>query len=130
MFRWLLLFILVVPALEIGLLVWAGGYIGPWWLILLIILTGIIGAWLAKQQGLETLNNARESMARGYPPQEHIFDGICILIGGVVLLTPGFITDAIGFLLLVPATRRPFKNMFQNIARKWISSGRFTVYRR
>ncbi|SHN06003.1 FxsA family protein [Gracilibacillus kekensis] len=130
MFRWLLLFILVVPALEIGLFVWAGGYIGPWWLILLIILTGIIGAWLAKQQGLETLNNARESMAKGYPPQEHIFDGICILIGGVVLLTPGFITDAIGFLLLVPVTRRPFKNMFQNIARKWVENGKFRVYRR
>ncbi|GAE92987.1 FxsA protein [Gracilibacillus boraciitolerans JCM 21714] len=130
MFRWLLLFILVVPALEIGLFVWAGGYIGPWWLIILIILTGIIGAWLAKQQGLETLNNARESMSRGVPPQEHIFDGICILIGGVVLLTPGFITDAVGFFLLIPITRRPFKNLFKKVARKWIDNGKFTVYRR
>ncbi|MDX8046697.1 FxsA family protein [Gracilibacillus sp. S3-1-1] len=130
MFRWLLLFILIVPALEIGVFVWAGGYIGPWWLILLIIATGVLGAWLAKQQGIETLRKARESMARGYPPQEEIFDGICILIGGIVLLTPGFITDAIGFCLLIPFTRRPFKNMFHNIARKWIQSGRFTIYRR
>ncbi|UOQ86272.1 FxsA family protein [Gracilibacillus salinarum] len=130
MFRWLLLFILVVPALEIGIFVWAGGYIGPWWLILFIIFTGVLGAWLAKQQGMETIRKAQESMRMGYPPQETIFDGICILIGGVVLLTPGFITDAIGFLLLVPVTRKPFKRMLQQLVRKWIESGKFTVYRR
>jgi len=129
-FRWLLLFILIVPALEIGLFVWAGGYIGLWWLILIIILTGVVGAWLAKQQGIEAWNNARESMARGYPPQANIFDGICILIGGVLLLTPGFITDIIGFCLLLPVTRKPLKKILERIVRKWIDNGTFKVYRR
>lgn len=130
MFRWLLLFILVIPALEIGIFVWAGGYIGPWWLIFIIILTGIVGAWLTKQQGFEVWHKARNSMARGYPPQAHIFDGICILIGGILLLAPGFITDATGFLLLLPITRKPFKQLLERLVRKWINKGTFTIYRR
>lgn len=130
MFRWLLLLILVVPAVEIGIFVWAGGYIGPWWLIGIIILTGIIGAWLTKQQGFETWHKARNSMANGYSPQPHILDGIFILIGGVLLLAPGFITDATGLLFLIPVTRKPFKRLLERLVRKWINKGTFTIYRR
>ncbi|WP_163538130.1 FxsA family protein [Gracilibacillus sp. YIM 98692] len=130
MFRWILLFVLVVPALEIGVLVWAGGQIGPWWVVLLILLTGVIGAWLAKQQGLETLYNARNAMAYGRVPQEEIFDGICILVGGTVLLTPGFITDAIGFLLLIPVTRKPIKQWLRKWFQHLANKGSFTIYRR
>lgn len=130
MFRWLLLFILVVPALEIGILVWAGNAIGPWWVILLIISTGILGAYLAKYQGLETLNNARDAVSRGMIPHDAIFDGVCILIGAVVLLTPGFITDAIGFTLLVPTTRMPIKKVMKRIVRRMMENGTITVFRR
>ncbi|MFC0522352.1 FxsA family protein [Pontibacillus salicampi] len=130
MFRWLLLFILIVPALEIGVLVWAGNWIGPWWVILLIIATGILGAFLAKQQGLETLRKAQDNMRMGILPQEEIFDGICILIGAVVLLTPGFITDAIGFTLLLPYSRQPIKRGLQKVVKRMMESGRITVFRR
>ncbi|RCW66316.1 FxsA family protein [Saliterribacillus persicus] len=129
MFRWILLFVLIVPALEIGLLVWAGGQIGPWWVVILIISTGVLGAWLAKQQGLETLAKARSSMDQGQLPQEQIFDGICILIGGVVLLTPGFITDLIGFILLIPTTRVPIKNALKKLAQRWMNQGRVRIFR-
>ncbi|QSS99214.1 membrane protein FxsA [Pontibacillus sp. ALD_SL1] len=130
MFRWLLLFILVVPALEIGVLVWAGNLVGPWWVILLIIATGILGAFLAKRQGMETLNRARDNVQRGIVPQEEIFDGICILIGAVVLFTPGFITDAIGFILLLPITRTPLKRSLQKAVKRMMENGTITIFRR
>ncbi|KGP90833.1 exlusion protein FxsA [Pontibacillus chungwhensis BH030062] len=130
MFRWLLLFILVVPALEIGVLVWAGNLVGPWWVILLIIATGILGAFLAKRQGMETLNRARDNVQRGMVPQEEIFDGICILIGAVVLFTPGFITDAIGFILLLPITRTPLKRSLQKAVKRMMENGTITIFRR
>ncbi|KAB8138239.1 membrane protein FxsA [Gracilibacillus oryzae] len=130
MFRWIFLAILIMPALEIGVFIWAGGHIGPWWIVLLIILTGIFGAWLAKQQGLETVRKAQQAMQMGYSPQEEIFDGICILIGGILLLTPGFITDTIGFLLLIPKTRQPLKLMIKKQLQKMMNNGRFTIYRR
>jgi UPF0716 protein FxsA len=129
-FRWLLLFILVVPALEIGVLVWAGNLVGPWWVILLIIATGILGAFLAKKQGMETLNRARDNVQRGIVPQEEIFDGICILIGAVVLFTPGFITDAVGFTLLLPITRTPLKRSLQKAVKRMMENGTITIFRR
>ncbi|ARI76820.1 FxsA family protein [Halobacillus mangrovi] len=130
MFRWLLLFILIVPALEIGLLIWAGNWLGPWWVILLIIFTGVLGAWLAKQQGLETIRNVQNSMSMGQVPQDALLDGACILVGGAVLLTPGFITDAIGFLLLIPATRSPLKRLIRKAITKMMNNGSVTIYRR
>lgn len=119
-----------MPALEIGVMIWAGGQIGPWWVVLLIIFTGIIGAWLAKRQGLDTFRKAQHAMQAGRAPQEEIFDGICILIGGIVLLTPGFITDAIGFVLLIPSTRRPIKELIKKTLHQMMKNGRFMIYRR
>lgn len=130
MFRWLFLLILIVPALEIGILIWAGNLIGPLWVILLIILTGALGAWLAKKQGLETIRNFQQSMATGQVPQDALLDGACILVGGAVLLTPGFITDAMGFLLLFPITRLPIKRFIRKMAVKMIDKGTVTIYRR
>jgi UPF0716 protein FxsA len=130
MFRWLLLFVLIVPALEIGVLVWAGGAIGPWWIILLIMFTGVLGAWLAKRQGIETLHRARHSLSIGQVPHEEIFDGVCILIGAAFLLTPGFITDTIGFILLAPPTRKPIKFWMQKVLRDMIQRGTITMFRR
>ncbi|UFT98010.1 membrane protein FxsA [Radiobacillus kanasensis] len=130
MFKWILLLILIVPALEIGIFVWAGGIIGPWWVVCLIILTGVIGAWLAKQQGTEALNRARQSINVGQVPHEQIIDGICILLGAAFLVTPGFITDTIGFLLLIPVSRRPIKLWMKAILSKMLSRGTITIFRR
>ncbi|UOQ46169.1 membrane protein FxsA [Halobacillus salinarum] len=130
MFRWLLLLIIIVPALEIGVLVWAGNWIGPWWVILLIISTGVIGAWLAKQQGLETIRNIQLSMQRGQMPQDVLLDGACILVGGAFLLTPGFITDTLGFILLIPGSRAPIKLFLRRLITKMMEKGSITIYRR
>ncbi|WP_110114093.1 FxsA family protein [Bacillus sp. CGMCC 1.16541] len=108
--------LVIVPALEIFLLLYAGKTLGPIPTFLLVIGTGLLGAYLAKKQGLATLTKAREQLAYGELPGEAILDGICILLGGAVLLTPGFVTDALGFFLLFPPTRKRVKP----ILAKWL----------
>lgn len=121
--RWLLLALLIVPAMEIGIFIWAGGIIGPWWVVAIILLTGIVGVAIARKQGIETWNRAQQSMGRGEVPAEQIVDGICIFTGAVFLFTPGFITDTVGFILVLPFTRRPFKLMLQRFFKKRLDKG-------
>lgn len=130
MFRILLALIIVVPALEIWLLISIGQYIGPWLTIILIILTGVLGAWLAKYQGLEALRNAQQKMSHGQMPGDVIIDGLCILVGGVLLLTPGFISDSIGFFLLIPATRNILKPFIIRGIRNRMDKGQVTIINR
>ncbi|NLP51959.1 FxsA family protein [Bacillus sp. RO1] len=130
MFRILLALIIVVPALEIWLLITAGKLIGPIPTIMLIILTGVLGAWLAKYQGVSALRSAQQKMNSGQMPGDVIIDGLCILVGGVVLLTPGFITDAIGFALLLPPTRNLIKPSIMRAIRNRMDRGQFIVINR
>ncbi|WP_064092601.1 FxsA family protein [Rossellomorea aquimaris] len=127
--RYILLLLIIVPALEIGLLVLSGQAIGLPSTVLLIISTGILGAYLAKKQGIETLRKAQQDMQYGQLPGDAIIDGLCILVGGVVLLTPGFITDAIGFMLLLPTTRKLFKPFIYKLFKRWINNGNVIIYR-
>ncbi|MDR4889213.1 FxsA family protein [Fredinandcohnia sp. QZ13] len=128
--RILLALIIVVPALEISVLIFSGKTLGIPFTLLLIILTGVIGAWLAKKQGLETIRRARQQMDYGQVPGDAIMDGICILIGAVLLLTPGYISDLTGFLLLIPVTRNYIKPVITNWISRRINRGHFTVIRR
>ncbi|MDT9025235.1 MULTISPECIES: FxsA family protein [Rossellomorea] len=127
--RYILLLLIIVPALEIGLLVLSGQAFGLIPTVLLIITTGILGAYLAKKQGMEALRKAQQDMQYGQLPGDAIIDGLCILVGGVVLLTPGFITDAIGFLLLLPPTRKMFKPFIYKLFKRWINNGNVIIYR-
>lgn len=127
--RWFFLAIIIVPALEIGLLLFSGRTLGVISTVLLIILTGILGAYLAKKQGMETIQKVQEELRFGRIPGEAILDGLCILVGGVVLLTPGFITDSIGFLLLFPSTRNFLKPLIQRVIRKLIDKNHITIIR-
>jgi len=128
--RILVALIIIIPALEISVLIFSGKTLGIPITLLLIILTGVIGAWLAKKQGLDTLRRAQQQMSEGQAPGEAIMDGICILIGGVLLLSPGYITDLTGFFLLFPATRNLLKPIIGNWIRRRIERGNFTVIRR
>jgi UPF0716 protein FxsA len=131
MFRILLLIMIIIPACEIGVLILSGQIIGIPWTILLIISTGIIGAWLAKKEGLNTIQLAQVQMQNAQIPGEAILDGICILAGGLLLLTPGFITDTTGFLLLVPTTRGIAKIWLRKLFKNWINKGniQFSIWR-
>lgn len=127
--RWLLLTLLILPALEIGVFIWIGGMIGPWWVVGLILLTGIIGVAVAKQQGVETWNRAQASMRYGQVPAEQIMDGICIFVGGVFLFAPGLITDIVGFILVLPWTRNPFKKTLRKLINRMVNKKKI-IYRR
>ena len=105
MFLRLLLLFTVVPLLELFLLVKLGTMIGIGATILIVICTGVLGAWLARWQGLGVLRRLTEDVNQGRLPADALIDGLLILIAGAVLLTPGLITDALGFLLLVPQGR-------------------------
>ena len=105
LFKLLLLFI-VTPIVEMALLIELGRRFGTLHTIGLIIITGIIGAWLAKSQGLQVYQNLRESFYNGELPHNHLIDGLLILMGGALLITPGILTDVTGFILVLPWTRR------------------------
>ncbi|MFB4166700.1 FxsA family protein [Virgibacillus sp. JSM 102003] len=127
--RWLLLALLILPAMEIGVFIWIGGIIGPWWVVGLILLTGVVGVTIAKKQGIDTWNRAQQSMSNGQVPAHEIVDGICIFVGAVFLFSPGFITDAVGFTLVLPYTRGPFKLMLQRFFQDRMNRGKI-IYRK
>lgn len=102
---WIFLALLIVPLIEIGLFVEIGGAIGLWPTIAIVILTAILGAALLRAQGLATLGELQTRLQSGDDPSATLAHGALILIAGVVLLTPGFFTDAVGFLLLIPPVR-------------------------
>lgn len=101
----LLLALIVVPLIEIGLFIQVGGWIGLWPTLAAIVLTAVIGAALLRRQGLKAVTDAQTAMNRGEVPIRPVFDVACLFFAGAFLLTPGFLTDAIGFALLVPPVR-------------------------
>ena len=125
--RYLALLIIVIPAIDIGFLLLSGKTIGVLPTIAFIILTGVAGAYLAKREGLQTIKRAQEQLAYGQIPGESVLDGICILIGATLLLTPGFITDLIGFLLLFPPSRKPFKFLMIKALQRKIQTGNIKI---
>ena len=110
----------IIPVSEIYILIAIGGQIGILPSIGLVILTGIVGASLARSQGLQTLGRIRDSFQQGVVPGEELLNALLIAIAGIVLLTPGFLTDAAGLFLLVPATR--------TLCREWLKRRIELVY--
>lgn len=94
-----------IPVIEIYLFIQVGGWIGVWPTIAIVILTAFIGTSMLRQQGLATLARAQAEISQNRLPMREIFNGFCVLMGGVMLLTPGFLTDALGFTLLIPPLR-------------------------
>ena len=110
----------IIPVSEIYILIAIGGQIGILPSISLVILTGIVGASLARSQGLKTLGRLRNSFQQGVVPGEELLNALLIAIAGIVLLTPGFLTDAAGLFLLIPATR--------TLCREWLKRRMELVY--
>ena len=101
----LLLAFVAVPIIEIAIFIQVGGLIGLFPTLLIVLATAVAGTALLRSQGFRALQSARTTLDRGGFPARELFDGACILIGGVLLLTPGFFTDALGLLLLLPPVR-------------------------
>ncbi len=105
MFPLFAIIFLLVPIVEIYLLIQVGQVIGAGWTILLVVLTAVIGVWLLRIQGLSTLTRAQQKLQENELPAREILEGMGLVVAGALLLTPGFFTDAVGFLLLFPPTR-------------------------
>ena len=103
---WILVIFIGVPLMEIILFIKIGAYIGLWSTLAIVLITAIIGTTLIRRQGLQTLNRAQHEMQSQRLPVQELFEGICLIISGALLLTPGFLTDMFGFMLLVPPLRR------------------------
>lgn len=106
MIRILFFTFLAIPLIEIYLLIKVGNVIGAWPTVLLVVGTALLGAVLLRAQGLFTYQRVQQTLARGELPAVAMLEGLVLLVSGALLLTPGFFTDTIGFLLLVPPLRR------------------------
>jgi len=119
MFGKLFWLFVLVPVAEIYLLVTVGSSIGAFPTVALVILTALAGAHLARMQGLSTMMRIRENLDQGFMPAEELLDGVLIFLAGMVLLTPGFLTDIAGLLILLPATRNLFKQWLRKKFDEW-----------
>jgi UPF0716 protein FxsA len=113
---WLLLVaFVVVPIVEIYVLIQVGQVIGPWWTILLLIADSMLGTWLIRREGRRAWRALRAALDSGRMPAAELADGALILIGGTLMLTPGFVTDAFGILLILPFTRPIFRRLLAGV---------------
>ena len=117
MFLKLLLLFIITPVLEMAVLIEVGKRIGTLQTIGIIVITGIIGASLAKSQGLRIYRNISNSLHQGKLPHNQLIEGLLILLGGALLITPGILTDIAGFILVLPWTRKLAREMLKKYFR-------------
>ena len=124
MLGYLILLFTVIPIIELSLLIKIGHSLGIVNTIGIVVITGVIGAYMAKMQGLRILIRIQEDVNQGIMPADKLFDGILILCSGILLITPGLLTDIVGFLGLIPLTRNLFKRWLKAKAEDFISQGK------
>jgi UPF0716 protein FxsA len=118
----LILIFTLVPLIELSLLIELGHHIGLGSTLAIVIITGVIGAYLAKYEGFKVIYRIRQELRSGRIPAEGLIDGAIILAGGLLLLTPGLLTDTIGFLALIPVTRNYLKKYLKRKFKQKIDS--------
>lgn len=123
MFLKLFSLFLIIPLVEIYLLIKIGGIIGALNTVLVILVTATLGAYLTKSQGFRVLRQIQDATRQGYMPGNELLHGLFVLIGGFSLLTPGFLTDAIGFSMLIPQIREVYVGIAKGMIRKKIQEG-------
>lgn len=128
MFGILLLLFTVLPAIEVYLLIKIGSQIGGLNTLSIILVTGFVGAILAKSQGLSVLTKIQKQLAQGQLPATELGHGLLIFAGGLLLLTPGFLTDFFGFSMVIPITRHLIYFQLKNILQKSINNGNVHIY--
>jgi len=128
LFRLILLFTLT-PLLEFYILIKVGTYIGAFPTILIVLITGILGGIAAQAQGISVIRRISADLGQGIFPAEPLWNGLFVLFGAVLLITPGLLTDLLGFVCILPFTRLPLKKLVKRyIARKLDQKGRITIH--
>ena len=130
MFGRLVLLFTVIPAVEIYLLVHVGGIIGGMNTLLLVIATGVVGAYYTRLQGFSVVRRLQENLHAGRPPANELVDGAMLLLGGALLITPGLLTDVFGLSLVFPPSRDFWKRLFLEWLNRKIQRGEIQIYRR
>ena len=123
MFRWLALIFLVVPFVELWILLRVGDWIGFWPTVGLVLAEALVGAWLAKREGLRVLKDWQAALAQMRLPDEGITSSLLVLVGAVLLATPGFISDIAGMLFLIPPTRKIAAGLIETYVKKRLDRG-------
>ena len=124
----LILLFTIVPFIELTLLIEIGSRIGTLNTIMVVIITGIIGAFMARIAGFTVLMKIQDNLREGIFPKDELFDGVLILISGAFLITPGVLTDALGFFLLIPFGRLVVKRWLKEIIQKRIDRNEITYW--
>ncbi|MBN3040627.1 MAG: FxsA family protein [Candidatus Omnitrophica bacterium] len=124
MLGYLILFFTLVPLAELALLIKAGQHIGLGPTLLIVVFTGVMGAYLARLEGLGVLRRIEKEVNQGMLPADEVFNGVIIFCSGLLLLTPGFLTDFIGFYGLIPFTRNLFKKFLKRKIQNIVDDGR------
>lgn len=119
----LLFLFTVIPLVELAILIPLGQWMGLWPTLALILVTGVIGAWLGKRQGLKAWGRITDDLSSGNLPSDSLLDGLAVLIACAFLVTPGVLTDVAGMALLIPPAREPLKRYIKNRFKKSIESG-------
>ena len=124
----LFLLFTVIPLVELYLLIAVGRALGPGPTIALVLLTGALGAWFARLEGARVIRSWQEAMARQQIPKDGVIDGFLIFVGGLLLITPGILTDIAGLSMVMPATRRLIADGVRRWFERQIAAGRVQVY--
>ena len=127
MFIKLFILFALIPIVELYFLIKVGGMIGALNTVIIILFTATAGAYLAKSQGFTVIRKINQAVSEGRPPASELMDGLFVLIGGFLLLTPGFITDFLGLSMLVPAIRNIYKKIAVNIIKNKIDTGKWNI---
>ena len=122
MFFKLFLLFTLIPVIELSLLIKIGSYIGIMNTIVIVILTAIVGAYMVRMEGMGVMYRIQTSMQQGMFPGEELISGAMILVAGALLLTPGFFTDVMGFLMVIPVTRKYISNLIKKYIEKNMSN--------
>lgn len=128
--NWLLLLLIVVPALEVTGFMMVSDWVGIWNTLFLILVTGIIGAVVARHEWKQVWEGAQQQMEMGQAPGRVMVEGLCIMLGGIMLLVPGFLSDIIGFTLVFPLTRPIYRNLLLKWIEKRMKDGKTITFRR
>jgi UPF0716 protein FxsA len=123
MFLWLFLGFTLVPAFEIYVFIKVAGAVGTLQTIAMIIVTGVLGAYLARREGFAVLRRLQSQIQAGHLPADELIDGAMILVGGALLLTPGFLTDVLGLALVIPPLRAVLKDLLRKYLRHKFQRG-------
>ncbi|WP_211746821.1 FxsA family protein [Paenibacillus sp. Marseille-Q4541] len=128
--NWMWAALLIIPGVELFGFIWVSERIGAGYTILLIVLTSLIGMAMMQFEGRKVLQDSQKEMQNGQVPGRKMLDGLCVFVGGMLLVIPGFLTDIIGFTLLFPLTRPLYRIFLLKWLEKKMKDGKIRIHRR